>query len=817
VGSAAGRAEPAFLVGIVGAVTVGSVSILGNRVMRREDPKFLTVGGSYVGDLDLPGAAHVAFVRSPIAHARIESVETAAAESSPGVVRVLTVGDLGLAPISPMSFLNQSMKRPVLADGVVRYVGEPIAAVVAETREQAVDAAELVTIDYEPLPALVDPEEALVSGTILFEEAGTNVSFELQFGEDPALFEGCEVVVRQRMVNQRVAPCPLEVRSAAAEMVGGRLRFYASTQAPHGVKEVLSETLDLPAEAVHVISPDVGGGFGAKGSPYAEELVVAFLARHLDRPVQWTETRSESMLGLGHGRAQIQDVTIGGRRDGTIEALRIEVVQDSGGYADIGAVLPFLTRQMASGVYAIPKVECSSRSVVTNTMPLVAYRGAGRPEAAAAVERAVDRFSAEAGLDPAEVRRKNFIKAADFPYTTAVGTEYDSGNYARAFELALESAGYEGLRAEQARRRDGAPERLQLGIGISSYVEITAGMDSGEFGAVEVRPDGKVVVRTGTSPHGQGHVTAWSMIVADAMGVPLEDIEVVHGDTDLVRSGQGTMGSRSLQLGGSAVGQAANEVVDLAQALAGDLLEAAPEDVVLDKTLGRFHVAGTPAVSRSWAEIASAALERNGGPLKAEVDFEFPGATFPFGTHVAVVEVDVETGAVRLVRHISVDDAGRILNPLLAEGQVHGGIAQGAAQALLEEFRYDDAGNPLTGNLADYAFVSATELPSFESSFTETPTPRNPLGSKGIGESGTIGSTPAVHNAVCDALSHLGVRHVDMPTTPMRVWEAISAAGGSARAAGGNGARSGAGADARAGAGADSAAGVRTAEEGRGA
>jgi carbon-monoxide dehydrogenase large subunit len=748
------------------------VSILGNRVLRREDPKFLTTGGTYVGDLDLKGALHASFVRSNLAHGRIEGIDLAEAAAAPGVVAVLTNSDIDVAPLSPMGFLNQAMTRPLLAEGVVRYVGEPVAMVLAETPAEAVDATELVVVDYEPLPVLVDPEDALGSEQLLFEQAGTNVSFELMFEKDPELFSGCEVVVSQRIVNQRLAPCPLEVRSAAAEMIKGRLCFYASTQGAHGVKQALVSALGLGEEQVQVITPDVGGGFGAKGSPYPEEIAVAWCARHFDRPVTWTETRSESMLGLGHGRGQIQNVTIGGTRRGQITAYRLEVLQDSGAYADIGAVLPFFTHQMASGVYDIEKVEFQSRSVVTNTMPVVAYRGAGRPEATAAIERAVDCFAAEIGLDPAEVRRANFISKESFPHTTATGTEYDSGDYEAAFDLALEMLGYEEVRAEQARRRqEGDP--CQLGIGLSSYVEITAPVSGGEFGAVEVRPDGKVIVRTGTSPHGQGHATAWSMIVAEQMGVALEQIEVIHGDTDIVPRGGGTGGSRSLQLGGSAVHQAATDVVERARQLAADVMEANPIDIVLDKTLGLFHVAGTPAVTKTWSELGAAALEREGAPLMAEVDFEYPGATFPFGTHAAVVEVDTETGLVRLVRHIAVDDAGRIMNPLLAEGQVHGGIAQGAAQALLEEFVYDAEGNPLTANLADYSFISAAELPSFETAFTETPTARNSLGAKGIGESGTIGSTPAVQNAVVDALMALGVRHLDMPATPEHVWRAI--------------------------------------------
>jgi carbon-monoxide dehydrogenase large subunit len=761
------------------------VSILGNRVLRREDPKFLTVGGTYVGDLPLDGALHVVFVRSTLAHGVIQSIDAEEARQAPGVVGIYTNADLGVGPVAPMGMVNQSMARPLLAEGKVRFVGEPVVAVLAETPEAGVDAAELVAVEYEPLPVVVTPQDAAAADApVLFDEVGTNVAFELNFGEDPAFFDGCEVVVRQRVVNQRVAPCPLEVRSAAAEMVEGegRLRFHASTQAPHDVRATLARYLGMEESEVHVVSPDVGGGFGAKGSVYPEELVVAALARDLNRPVRWTETRSESMLGLGHGRAQVQEVAIGGSRDGKIQAYRLEVLQDCGGYPDIGAVLPYLTRQMAAGVYNIPEIEYVSRSVVTNTVPIVAYRGAGRPEATAAIERAVDCFAAEIGLDPVEVRRKNYIASDAFPVTTAVGMEYDSGEYVAALERALDAAGYDELRAEQARRRsaaasDGnaAPTR-QLGIGVSSYVEITAPMGGGEFGAVEVKPDGKVVVRTGTSPHGQGHVTAWSMLVADTMGVPLKDIEVVHGDTDVVPRGGGTMGSRSLQLGGVAVSQAAVQVVDRARQLAADLLEAAPEDVVLDKPTGRFQVAGTPAIGRTWAELGAASLEREGEALQAEVDFEAQGPTFPFGTHISVVELDVDTGQVELVRHVSVDDAGRVLNPLLFGGQVHGGIAQGAAQAMFEEFRYDAEGNPLTANLADYSFVSAAELPSYEWSYTETPTTKNPLGVKGIGEAGTIGSTPAVQNAVCDALAHLGVRHVDMPATPIRVWEAIQAA-----------------------------------------
>ncbi|HVF32486.1 MAG TPA: xanthine dehydrogenase family protein molybdopterin-binding subunit [Acidimicrobiales bacterium] len=757
--------------------STASTSILGNRVLRKEDPKFLTTGGVYVDDvrMDLVGAAAVTYVRSTMASARILGIDADEARSAPGVLAVFTDddvrSDLGEFP-SDMGVLNQDMVRPWLARGTVRYVGEPVAIVVSETRAQGLDAAELVFVDYEPLPVVVDPEVSRTNETLLHEAAGTNLAFEIP-GRKPADLDACEVVVRQRIVNQRVAPCPLEVRAAAALWTDeGRLTHWASTQGPHSVRDALAKVYGLDKAQVRVISPDVGGGFGAKGSTYPEELLMGWLARRVARPVKWVETRTESMLNLGHGRGQVQEVAIGGRRDGTIEAYKVHVLQDAGAYPRMGAVLPFMTRTMLTGVYAIPDAEFAATSVVTNTTPTVAYRGAGRPEAAAAVERAVDLFAAEIGMDPAEVRRRNFIGADEFPYKTRMGTTYDSGDYAGALDLALEAADYPELRAEQRRRRD-AGDPKALGIGLSVYVEITGGGPSEEYGAIEIKPDGSVLARTGTSPHGQGHVTAWAMLISDRTGIPIDRIEVVHGDTDVVPRGGMTGGSRSLQVGGVAMHQAAGEVVEQAKALAADLLEANPDDVVLDTAAGRFHVAGTPAVAKDWGELASAASADGGPGLAVEHVFHSVGATFPSGAHVAVVEVDTETGKVTLQRLIAVDDAGRILNPLLAEGQVHGGLAQGAAQALLEEMVYDADGNPVTANLADYAFVSSQDLPTFELVHLETPTPLNELGAKGIGESGTIGATPAVHNAVVDALAHLGVRHIDMPCTAERVWRAI--------------------------------------------
>ena len=749
------------------------MSILGNRVLRREDPKFLTTGGIYVDDLDVDGALWVTFVRATVAHARIASLDVTDARSMPGVVAVYTGEDIDLPPVpAGMPGIPDAMARPVLAKGTVRFVGEGVAAILTEERYQGEDAAEAVFVDYEPLPAVVDAQSAVDAPTILFPEHGSNVAVAFEEPLDDHAFDGCEVVVRQRLINQRLAPCPLEVRAGAASWGDdGRLTQWASNQGPHGAKAAIAGLYGLDASLVRVIAPDVGGGFGAKIGLYAEELVLPWLAKAQSRPVRWTESRSESMVSLGHGRGQVQDITIGGNRDGRVLAYRLEVLQDAGAYPSLGAFLPFLTRVMASGTYDIPTVQFSARSMTTNTTPTVAYRGAGRPEATAAIERAMDLFAAEIGRDPAEVRRANLIGKDRFPFTTPTATVYDSGDYEGALDLVLDAAGYAALRQEQASRRtDGGPR--QIGIGVSSYVEITNGAGPpGEFGAVEVLPDGSARVYTGTSPHGQGHVTAWSMLASEQLGIPMDRIEVVANDTDLVPEGGGTMGSRSLQAGGLAVHQASIALVAQARQLAANLLEASADDVVLDKAEGRFHVAGTPAVSRSWGEVASAASDTDG--LRVEERSAPSGPTFPFGAHVAVVEVDIDTGKVTLQRLVAVDDAGTILNPLLAEGQRHGGLAQGAAQALLEEVRYDADGNPVTSNLADYAMISAAELPSFELVPMATPTPVNTLGAKGIGESGTIGSTPAVQSAVVDALAHLGVRHVDMPATPERVWRAV--------------------------------------------
>jgi carbon-monoxide dehydrogenase large subunit len=768
------------------------MSILGNRVARSEDPRFITGTATFGEDVTLPGMLHATFVRSILPHARIRSIDTSAVSEIPGA-RAFTAASGPVSegaaagttidlPVMPhaMPGLNEQMTRPVIAEDVVRYAGEIVAVVLTEDRLKGPDAAELVIVDVDELPPVADPQSAIRGESLLFPEAGTNVCAEFPVEDaDEHLFDDCEVVVTAHFRSQRLASCPMECRVAVASWgEDGRLTHWASSQTPHATRDALAQALSVDASQVRVRVPDVGGGFGPKGGASVEDILVAWLARELGRPVKWAETRSENMVALGHGRAQHQDLTLGGDRDGTLKAYRMEILQDSGAYPDIGAVLPMLTRMCASGPYAIPKIEVGAQSVVTNTTPIVAYRGAGRPEATQAIERAIDVFAMEAGLDPAEVRRKNLIPADAFPYATASGAQYDSGDYATALDLALEHSGYEDLRAEQRRRRESSGA-TQIGIGLCAYIEITNGFAEPEWGGIEITKEGGATVRTGLGPTGQGHQTALAMLVSDRLGLPFEAIAVHHGDTDLIPRGTGTYGSRSLQAGGAAIDGAAIKVVEKAKELAADELEASPADLMLDAERGLFHVAGVPGKTVSWAQLASSLdADDRLAELAMEEDFKPPSPTWPFGVHVAVVEVDTETGKVKLVRMVCVDDCGVILNPLLVDGQRHGGIAQGVAQALMEEFAYDELGNPLTDNFVTYSPISAAELPAFELVSMETPTPVNPLGAKGIGESTTIGSTSAAHNAVIDALTPLGVRDVEMPTTSQRVWLAIREAGG---------------------------------------
>jgi carbon-monoxide dehydrogenase large subunit len=754
------------------------MSILGHRVLRTEDERFLRGEGRYIENLPVEGAATVTFVRSLLAHARIEGIETSAAEAITGV-QVLTAADVDLPPFGPppLPGLNEKMGRPVVAKDVVRFVGEIVAIVVSEDRPTGADAAELVHVDYDPLPVVVDPHDSLRDETLLFPEAGTNVAARTQpAAHADDLFDGCDVVVSDTLLSQRMAPCPLEPRSIAATFEDGKLTAWLCTQTPHQDRDALAGVLGMEPAQVRVVAPDIGGAFGVKimsVGGLTEDILVAWLARTLGRPVRWTETRSESMLALPHGRAMELAFTIGGTKDGKVLAYKLDVLADCGAYPMLGAFLANLTQLMSSGVYAIPRVEAEGTTVVTNTTHTSAVRGAGRPEATQAIEVAIDRFAAELGMDPAEVRRRNYV--AEFPHTTASGAGYDSGDYAGALDLALRSVGYDELRAEQERRRDEGWTK-QLGIGISSYVEITNPLGEAELGEVEITADGDAIVRTGSFAHGQGHETSFAMIVAERLGLPLEKVSVHKGDTDEIASGTGTYGSKSVQIGGTASRAAADTVVEQAKQLFADYLEANPEDVVLDTGLGRFHVAGTPDPSLSWEELAArAVVDERLGELKASQEWQ--GApTFPFGTHVAVVEVDTETGAVELQKMVCVDDAGTLVNPLLAEGQVHGGVAMGVAQALYEHYTFAVDGTPLTANLVGYAFPSAAELPSWDSITMETPTPANPIGAKGIGESGTIGSTPAVYNAVVDALLPFGVRALQMPANGENVWRALQAA-----------------------------------------
>jgi carbon-monoxide dehydrogenase large subunit len=754
------------------------MALLGTPVTRVEDGRLLAGRANFVGNVGLPEVLQVAYVTSPVAHARLVGIGIEVAKAMPGVVAVVTGEDLDLGPYPPVNpDYPPAMARPLLARGTVRFVGEAVVAVVAESIAQAEDAADLVELDLEELPVLLDPQDSERQALLLFPAAGTNVVAVASGGDEHVDVDACDVVVRATFHSHRVAPCPMETRSAASAWgADGRLTHWSSCQGAHPTRNVLCQLYGIDPDRVRVIVPDVGGSFGAKARPYPEEVLLPWLAAATGRPVTWQPARSGDMIGLGHSRVQIQRVDIGGRRDGTIEALRVRLLADAGAYPLNAPLLARNTGVLAPGPYRFARVGWDATSVVTNTTPTTSYRGAGRPEAAALLERAVDLFAAEVGMDTADVRRHNFVEPEAFPHRSPTGLVYDSGDYGKGLDAALGAAGYDQLRAEQARRRQ-LDDPIQLGIGIATFIDRTAGLPGTEYGAVELRADGGILVRTGSTPYGQGHVTSWTMIVAARTGVPMESIQVVHGDTDLVPRGTITGGSKSVQRAGAAVAVATDELIEQARRAAADVLEAAVDDVILDTADGgRFHVAGTPTVSVGWADVAHRA---DPDSLRCEADVGGE-ASFPSGAYVAVVEVDTDTGKVLLQRLVTVDDAGWILNPLLAEGQVHGGAAQGIAQALFEEFVYDAEGNPLTTTFAEYAIPAASELPSFETVMVETISPTNVLGAKGIAESGTIGAPPAVQNAVVDALAHLGVRHIDMPCTPERVWNAIREARGSA-------------------------------------
>ena len=749
-------------------------SILGNRVTRTEDPGLLTGSRRYIADLDLDRPLHAVFVRSDIAHGTIGSIDIDEARTMPGVVAVWTAAELDVAPHHGFAKIGDAFIRPPLATDKVRFVGEAYAVVFAETLQEGVDAAQTVWADIDPLPAVTDPEAALADGApVLFDDHGSN----LAVGDSPDapldLEAVSDVVVRGRYVNQRVAVAPMEPHGvAAAPASDGRITVWTSNQFPHYVHAGIVGATGIPRERLHLITPQVGGGFGGKAGMQHEYTVVVLAADRLGRAVRWIPSRSEDLMAKDHSRGQVQYAEVGCRNDGTFTGLRVRLVGDGGAYPGIGAALPGGTRRMSHGTYDFPAIDFDVAVAATNTPPTGAYRGAGRPEATALLERLVDQAARELDIDPIELRERNLLTDDVFPFTTLTGNTYDSGRYRLPLHTAAEAIGYEDLRREQAERRRRG-DTVQMGIGVASYVEITAGGGASEWGKLEIHDDGSATMYCGTLSHGQGHQTAYAMLVNAQTGIPVDRITLVDGDTDLVPQGGGTGGSRSLQLGGSAVNEATTAVVERAKELAARLLEADPADIVVDTGSGTIGVAGVPATALTWADLATRATESDDGALAAETVFEGKGASFPFGAHIAVAEVDTETGEARLVRHVAVDDCGTIINQLLVEGQQHGGIASGVGQALYEEVRYDGDGNPITSNFADYALPSAAEMPSFEVHSTVTPSPNNPLGAKGIGEASTIGSTPAIQNAVIDAVAHLGVRHIDMPCTAERVWRAI--------------------------------------------
>jgi CO/xanthine dehydrogenase Mo-binding subunit len=752
------------------------MTILGRRELRIEDAEILTGRSAYVADLVVPGCAYLGYVRSSMAHAEIQ-VNVEPARRHPGVVAAFTAADLGLPDLPARAlpgdrFDVEGLARPLLARDRVRFVGEQVAAIVVEDPQQLEDALEQVEIEYRPLDPVTDVIAAISGSSLLYPDAGSNVIVTVEHGSDgwPG-FDGFEVVIRQQLQHHKVLPAPLEVRGCVARWEeDGRVTIWLSTQGPHLARPSFAAVLGISVDQVRMRPVAVGGGFGAKGIPYPDEFLVPLISRLVGRPLKWVETRSESMMMLTPGRGQTATVTAGADRSGRVGAVEYDVIQDAGAYPELGAFMPSVGWLVASGPYAIPHVRLRGRTVVTNATPTGAYRGAGRPEPAYALERLMDLVATEVGLDPAEVRRRNLIRPEQYPYRTSTGTVYDSGDLPAALETLLDLGGYEELKEEQRRRRRDGVSRL--GIGLGAFVDIAGRLPFPEFGAVEVTPTGRVVLRTGSSPHGQGHHTVWAMIVAERMGVAISDVKVIHGDTDEVPCGGGTFGSKSLQSAGVALDRAANALVEHARKHAADLLEANPVDLELDLVRGVFHVAGTPTRVASWGEVAQAAIEA-GDRLYDAVEFGDSPPTFPSGVYLAAVGVDTETGQARVERLVTCDDAGKIVNPLIAEGQVHGGVAQGIAQVLYEELRLDEAGNPLTSTFADYLIVSAAELPSFDGTFQETMTARNELGVKGIGESGTIGAIPAVVNAVMDALSEFGIRHLDMPLSPERIWRAL--------------------------------------------
>lgn len=737
--------------------------------LRREDHRLITGAGRYVADLAPPETVHVAFVRSTEAHALITGIDTRAVE---GTIGVFTAEDLRIADIpgDSIAAAAPAFPRPHLAQEKVRYVGEPIAVVAAESLATAVDAADLVWVDYEPIPAVIDPRESLSDEVIIHETAGTNVvnRTDLAVGES---LDDYEVVAEVAVANQRLAPNPIEpLVILAVPEDDGRLTVYISHQRPHGVQARLSQLIPMDRNKLHVVVPDVGGAFGMKGMTYPEHTVTAALALRLGRPVLWAERRREHLSGGTHGRGSFHRVKLMGTRGGRIQRAEIDILADVGAYPHNGTGIPNFSRLVALGLYDIENVSVKTTAVVTNAAPTGSYRGAGRPEAAYAIERAVDAFARAAELDPVEVRLTNFIPSESLPHRTPTGALYDSGDYAAALRRAVDLVELDRLRREQKGRL--AEGRKPLGVGFGAFVERAGGaVDAGEYGRVEVDRAGSITLRTGSASSGQGHETAWAQLAAAALGVSAEDVRYVAGDTDEVAQGTGTFASRSAQIGGAAIWRSAHVVRERAIDLVADLLESAPADVLLKE--GTFFIAGVPGTEMGWSEVAEAAHQR-GVDLTAE-DWFVPGAqTFPYGVHVAVVEVDLDTGEVDLLRMVAVDDCGNVLNPMIVEGQLHGSLMQGIGQALYEGVQYSEQGQLITSTLVDYAIPRASDAPPITSERLVHPAPSNPLGAKGTGEAGCIGAPPAIVNAVLDALAPYGVSDIEMPLRPATVWTALA-------------------------------------------
>jgi carbon-monoxide dehydrogenase large subunit len=768
----------------------------GTPVKRREDPRLVTGSATFIDDIRLPGTVHLAFVRSPHAHARILGVDKGAALAMPGVVDVVTGEEAAaFAPPFPPNRGPHQPPRFVLARDKARKVGEAVAAVLADDRYQAADAAEAVVVDYEPLPAVTDPEAALEPGApqLWDDFPGNAIVRDAPFGSGDvdAAFAEADVVIRQRMTCARLVPSAIETRGVVAtyQRWDETLTVWSTTQAPHRMRWILAQMTGLPEGRIRVIAPEIGGGFGAKGNVYHEEALACFLAMRRGRPIKWIETRSEAFTGTSHGRGQIADVELAARRDGALLGLRMHVIADIGHTCDLSTVgILGNTPRLAPNVYRLPAVHVTLTEALTNKTPTAAYRGAGRPEAVYFMERAMDLLARELDMDPVELRRRNFIPADAFPYTTATGLTYDSGDYARALDTLLAGCNYDELvRHRDAARADG---RL-VGIGLSCYVESCGppsareggGDVAWEYGAVRVDRTGAVEVLTGVSAHGQGHETVFSQLAAEVLGVPPETVTLHERDTAIVAQGVGTFGSRSMVMGGSAVYLALRQVEAKMRRIAAHMLDAAEDD--LRFVNGRIEPIDAPAKGVSFGEVAMRAYfnpppdEEPG--IEAQQFYASQGMTFPFGAYLCLAEVDRETGEVTLLRFDGVDDCGPVINPLIVAGQVHGGIAQGVGQALLEEAVYDEGGQLLSGTFMDYAMPLAETMPAMRIGHTVTPSPRTPLGLKGVGEAGTIGSVPAIANAVMDALAPLGVRHLDLPLTPLKVWQAIRAAGGEGR------------------------------------